>query len=368
MRIMKRVTVFFILFCWSLSLHAQIGVNARWTWINGEKRAPPAPYFGTMGVSNDSNLLGGRTQGVQWTDANGNFWAFGGMSYTTNILGSEELGNDLWKYDLLTNQWTWIKGDNVTNKNGVYGTQGIAASANKPGGRYRSVSGSDGSGRFWLFGGSGYAVSGSSGSLNDLWRYDPLTDQWTWIKGDNTINQNGIYGTQGLPDATNKPGGRYGSVSWVDGSGNFWLFGGTGYAASGSIGGLNDLWKYDPLTNQWTWIKGDNTLNQTGVYGTQGVSAASNKPGYRKDAVGWADGSGNLWLFGGDYMNDLWKYNILSNEILLLLHPVEYMGSRGCLHLRIRPAPGMEVPVGWMLPEIFGYSGEIAGLVPESDG
>ena len=39
------------------------------------------------------------------------------------------------------------------------------------------------------------------------------------------------------------------AVSWVDGTGNLWLFGG--------IGGLNDLWEYNPATNLWAWISGD---------------------------------------------------------------------------------------------------------------
>ncbi|MCX5753512.1 MAG: hypothetical protein NTW97_07670, partial [Candidatus Krumholzibacteria bacterium] len=31
---------------------------------------------------------------------------------------------------------------------------------------------------------------------------------------------------------------------------------GAGYDGGGSGGFLNDLWKYDPVTNQWTWLKG----------------------------------------------------------------------------------------------------------------
>jgi beta-lactamase regulating signal transducer with metallopeptidase domain len=34
---------------------------------------------------------------------------------------------------------------------------------------------------------------------------------------------------------------------------------------------FNDLWKYSPLANQWTWVSGNNTVNVTGVYGTKGV-------------------------------------------------------------------------------------------------
>jgi hypothetical protein len=165
----------------------------------------------------------------------------------------------------------------------------------------------------------GYAAGNFAANLNDLWKYNPATNEWTWVKGDSTINQFGIYGTQGSASTANKPGSRHASVSWTDGSGHVWLFGGFGYAASGS-GDLNDLWKYDPATNEWTWVKGDSTGNQPGVYGTQGTASAANKPGARERSVSWKDASGNLWLFGGygyaaslrSHLNDLWKLGVSS--------------------------------------------------------
>jgi hypothetical protein len=62
------------------------------------------------------------------------------------------------------------------------------------------------------------------------------------MKGDNAVNQTGVYGTQGMPVFTNKSGARTSCVSWTDGMGHLWLFGGYGYDASNS-GLLNDLWK-----------------------------------------------------------------------------------------------------------------------------
>jgi len=46
-----------------------------------------------------------------------------------------------------------------------------------------------------------------------------------------------------VTDPINVPGARYGSFSWIDVSGELWLFGGSGYDASGSWNDLNDLWK-----------------------------------------------------------------------------------------------------------------------------
>ena len=51
-----------------------------------------------------------------------------------------------------------MNGDNTPNNTGVYGTIGIANAANKPGARNRSTSWTDASGRFWLFGGFGFAA------------------------------------------------------------------------------------------------------------------------------------------------------------------------------------------------------------------
>jgi hypothetical protein len=59
---------------------------------------------------------------------------------------------------------------------------------------------------------------------NDLWKFDG--DYWTWISGSNEPNQDTIYGVKGVPSEANVPGGRQGSVSWVDNEGSFWIFGG----------------------------------------------------------------------------------------------------------------------------------------------
>ena len=73
------------------------------------------------------------------------------------------------------------------------------------------------------------------------------------MSGSNTVVPNGspsgvtgVYGTLGVAAAGNVPGGRYGPVSWIDSSGNPWLFGGQGFASIATYGYLNDLWEYQP--------------------------------------------------------------------------------------------------------------------------
>ena len=137
-----------------------------------------------------------------------------------------------------------MSGDNTVNNAGVYGTQDVAAPGNKPGARCDSVSWTDADGDLWLFGGYGYDSAGGEGDLNDLWKYDTSTGLWTWVSGDSTVNNAGVYGTKGVAAPGNKPGARSRSVSWTDADGDLWLFGGYGYDSAGGEGRLNDLWKY----------------------------------------------------------------------------------------------------------------------------
>lgn len=124
-----------------------------------------------------------------------------------------------------------------------------------------------------------------------------------------------MYGTKGAASPSNVPGARVYPVSWTDGSGNLWLFGGAGFDSMGQYGALNDLWKFDG--SDWTWVSGSDARRQSGVYGTQGTPSQSNIPGGRLGFVSWSDKKGNLWLFGGGgydstgafaFLNDLWQF------------------------------------------------------------
>ncbi|MFI5128365.1 MAG: kelch repeat-containing protein [Chitinophagales bacterium] len=293
--------------------------SGQWTWTKGDSIKNLSSTYGEQGYVSEGNSPGARELGMMWKDASGNLWLFGGDADT--VSGINGYKNDLWKYDVSINQWTWMKGDSSKDNNGVYRTMGVSSPGNKPGARFGAVTWTDGAGKFWMFGGFGNHSLGV-GYLNDLWKYDPVTNNWTWIKGDSTGNTSGVYGAVGTPSVNNKPGSRQSAISWIDASGNLWLFGGYGYTELGAVGHLNDLWKYDPVTNQWTWMKGDKTADLTGVYGAIGVSAAANKPGSRYYGFSWADGSGNLWLFGGygyhasgvNFLNDLWRYTISTNR------------------------------------------------------
>jgi N-acetylneuraminic acid mutarotase len=284
--------------------------------------------YGTLGIAAATNVPGGRSASVSWTDGSGNLWLFGGAGDDSTVdptdPGNAYGGlNDLWEFNPATKEWTWVSGSDTINANGIYGTEGIAATGNVPGSRFYAASWIDGSGNLWLFGGAGHDSVGTNGLLNDLWQFDPTTKEWTWVSGSSVMRLNppgdpgqpGVYGTQGIPASSNVPGGREeGTVSWIDSTGNLWLFGGTGFDSSGTYGELNDLWEFNPTTKTWTWVSGSSTANAVGVYGNLGVAAPSDVPGARSGAVGWIDSSGSLWLFGGAgpnaaILNDLWQFD-----------------------------------------------------------
>jgi N-acetylneuraminic acid mutarotase len=296
--------------------------TGEWTWMSGSNAAYQFSSYGTPGVPAPGNMPGCRSIAVSWTDSSSNLWLFGGFTLNPVYPYVGGIFNDLWMYAPSTGEWTWMSGGNTWDQNGVYGTMGVPAAGNVPGGREVPVTWTDSNGDLWLFGGQGYVGNDREGALNDVWRYAPSTSEWTWMGGSNAVDQPGNYGTPGVPAAGNLPGARLAAVSWMDASGNVWLFGGEGVDADGSYGALNDLWKYTPSTGEWTWMGGSNTADQPGVYGTLGVPAAGNVPGGRDSAVGWTDSGGNFWLFGGNgcyvggycSLNDLWKYNPSTSE------------------------------------------------------
>jgi N-acetylneuraminic acid mutarotase len=288
-----------------------------WTWVSGSVNSGNAHgVYGTMGTAAASVFPGARTGSVSWTDGSGNLWLFGGTGYDST--GTGGLLNDLWEFNPTAKTWTWVSGSNTTDALPVYGTMGTAAASNVPGARYGSASWTDGSGNLWLFGGTGIGSPLAGGGLNDLWMFNPTAKIWTWVSGSSAVNTLGVYGTMGTASANNVPGSRSNSLSWTDGSGNLWLFGGLGYGSSGAWDYLGDLWEFNPTAKTWTWVSGSNTTDALPVYGTLGVASTSNVPGARMGSVSWTDGSGNLWLFGGSGIilpgtgsprNDLWMFN-----------------------------------------------------------
>ncbi len=280
----------------------------QWVWMDGDSTTSSPGNFGTQGVASPTNKPPALFGMSKWTDKNGNFWLYGGSDDNNN-----GIHNDLWRYNPLTQEWTWMTGTNTVNDQGNYGIQGVESPSNRPPSTNNAITWVDSSGNFWMFGFLKFFVY----AYNDLWKYDISTNEWTWIKGPHINNGAGSYGIQGVPDSSNNPDVTYSGNGWADNAGNFWLFG-SGHNSS--------LWRYNIATNTWTWMKGSNTgnvvSNELPVYGKKGVEDSTNNPGIRQEFWSWNDINGYFWLFGGMVslgsdeisINDLWRFNPVSGN------------------------------------------------------
>jgi len=232
-----------------------------------------------------------------------------------------------WGQTSPVDQWTWTGGFGSFPATGAgpsafYGTKGVPGVQNTPGGRTDYVSWTDDQGNFWLF--------GDDGPVNDLWKYDTASGQWTWVNGPyygqctNDLQDCWpTYGTLGVPDPANTPPPLRFASGFTGSDGNLWLIGGMGLDAHQVLGPLNALWKYDPLKNEWAQMSGSTEFIDgvpfAAVYGSKGVPAKANTPGSITQPETWSTADGRLWVYGGraedDKGNsgdsdDLWSYNI----------------------------------------------------------
>ena len=215
-----------------------------WTWISGDTIVTN-PVYGVQGVPSPTNTPGSQFGGFPWTDSSGNLWMFGGFR---NFGSVSTAYNHLWKYDIVTSLWTWIKGDNFAQGGPVYGIQGISSPANKPGARDLEFQWRDSFNNLWLFGSGGaYDANNSWGILSDIWKYNPTSNEWTWVKGEKFVNPPPIFGTKGIASTLNNPRARSACGGWKDKQGNLWIYGGEVRDVNSSIYYMaNDLWKYTP--------------------------------------------------------------------------------------------------------------------------
>ncbi len=310
---MKKLLLISSIFFVTLLSHSFSQTNANdWTWIKGTNTQNQVPSYGTKGVETTYNDPGSRSSAATWV-LNNKLYLMGGLGATGSM-------NDLWVFDLSTNNWTWLSGSTMADQLGNYGTKGVPASTNVPSARVNAVT--------WTYNNKLYLMGGFINAYysgyNDLWEYDLSTNMWTWLKGSNTFNDEGNYGTQGVADPNNVPRAREMSSGWVYNN-KFYLFGGWthDYQFRSLNAVLNDVWEYDPATNNWRWLKGNKSgLDPLGIYGTKGIAAPANTPGARKNSFTMANNE-KAYIFGGKgwyasgnqtTLSDLWEYDAITNN------------------------------------------------------
>jgi hypothetical protein len=144
--------------------------SMQWTWVSGWNTPNAAGNYGTSSTTAVVEP-GARSAAATTIDASGDLWLFGGSGI--DAAGNSGVLNDTWEYDFGANQWIWISGSQSNGQGGTYGTLGMGAIGNVPGARSGAVAWVDATGDFWLFGGQGLDSTKTSGTLNDLWQFQP---------------------------------------------------------------------------------------------------------------------------------------------------------------------------------------------------
>jgi gliding motility-associated-like protein len=265
-----------------------------------------AVNYGVQGVPSTSTWPGLKARSLTWSM--GRYaYVFGGLNT-----------NDLWKFDMLSLQWTWL--GSTGTRPASFGTKGVASPSNWPPISDIAFTQWSKYPKLYLYGGIG-----NGKFYGDLWEYDVTTNLWTWLQGpgsDTLTSHPGVY-----PSATCKdtpdiyPSARVVrnlvKTSVCDNS--FWLYGGwinTTYGASG------DLWLYKPNVNQWMWIR-DKPQDTHYFYGQRGIPDLKNRPPNRAAHLMFTDKHDRLYVFGGNGYdiydpinnfyrgkgNDLWRYD-----------------------------------------------------------
>ena len=266
---------------------------------------------GTQGQALSSNFpdLVYTTYWVKGTDD----YIYGGI----NRYG-DSISQEMWRFNMNSKLWTWLRGVKSTENKAIYGVKGVANATNQPNSKEDCTKNWVKDTKLYLFGGINF--DNFIGDIpNDLWEYDILTNQWTWIHGDTLINREGVYpSAHCIETPAIYPTGRVlkgASIQSKVCDKVFWMFGGGSYN-----GYYQELWMYKPEENKWLWVSGGKyrpDTNKNYKYGIREVSSLSNKPGVVLPLV-FSDSKGAIYTYGGlhiipnaspGYRNEVWRYD-----------------------------------------------------------
>lgn len=234
-------------------------------------------------------------------------WLFGGFC------GSIGYKNDLWSFDVGSNNWAWESGTQLSNDNGTYGIKNMSNPANVPPSRFSYTRWKDSKNNFYLFGGL------FNSTYNDVWKYNNDSMLWTWISGSNLIGDTGFSFDYCYPDNRFVPSARLENQTIQSSytcSNVFWTFGGVSYLDTSEIF-YNDLWLFNSNSLEWTKVKGVGGSPATFYFGLKNIIDSKNLPPGRCGPSIWSDYTKDIFIFGGlaknpegdyIYFNDMWRF------------------------------------------------------------
>jgi gliding motility-associated-like protein len=262
-----------------------------WTWMNGDTNFGP-PVYGTQGVPSVSNKPEYSLETLTFQ-----------CHKKTNTLWYFDSKADFWRYNIATNEWTWMTG----NHNLMYdfGTKFIESPNVLPS-FYRFIE--PYSHISWMDQTNDYFYMMDDLYFN-VWRYNINTNLWAWVGGVDTgvnvypatpssypIDSNCLYNLGGHP----KPTLEARAINIEKQPEYTWIYGGFDSSA---------LWIFDANKGILKYIE-QGPLDYGYSYGIKKVTSPSNKPFPSEGGLCLlTDKDDNLWTFNTSFTSDIvWKY------------------------------------------------------------
>src|SRR6218665_926231 len=141
-----------------------------------------------------------------------------------------------------------------------------------------------------------------------------IQNQWIWAGGSKIAEENTLeFGVTGEEDPTNFPLFIRNGISMKDSEGLTW------FVTSG-----NNLWTYNPTTNNFNYKKGFYGGSRAYCKGLQ-IEHYRNLPYPAEETQLWMDANDNIWLFSGNSeeisghkTSKLWNYKKATNSWILV--------------------------------------------------
>ena len=293
--------------------------NNSWTLLY--KPSNNMQNIGVVGVEDNNNKPGDLIAYTSWF-YNNNLYFFGGSSTTSTC--TECVQKKIWKFSLVTNKWTCIKNPNSIDA--IYGSQNSSNIDNTPPSLIYMSNAVVLNNEAYLFG--GYELGGNTSTElnrehhNSLWKYNILTNQWTWLKGKQLTKHPGFYGKKGVERSENLPSSRLNSFLWIDGN-NVKMLGGSVYNTNSYS---QEFWNYNISTNNFTWIDGITSMyqhnNQNSQYYFENLNTPSVYNFVGPSKLKWGEKGEKLWFFstlnnqpflGNSYLGGMFEYDIATS-------------------------------------------------------
>ncbi|MCP9747818.1 kelch repeat-containing protein [Lacihabitans sp. CS3-21] len=299
---------------WSFNLTTQ-----SWELKKGNRKVNQKVERYAKSIESFNTQPEGRKGASTWVDKNGDLWMFGGRGFD-NVSNYDQM----WHFSAKKNTWILMGGSDKTNQKNNVSIKKENSAGSLPGARYGSAFWTDKDGNFWMFGGSVYSNDKAKDSyLADLWQFD--FNKKTWILVAGPIEEDPKVSPSDKEDFGRIPSARAQASSWYNSNNNsLYIYGGYGLDPKAlGDGGLSDLWQFDIIAKRWILLKGKSGHFEKSNTGVTEVASDDVTPGFRHEAINWTDDLGDFWLFGGQrttqnnimYLNnDIWKYSPSNNK------------------------------------------------------